>query len=137
MDLDEHYLEGVDLVHIDKAYHKQELYTIPQDQLRKSQKVFLNSSMGSSTRSSTRLGINWNQWKYQHKLVKDEKKIGRKSTQHLIQEIGHFMVNSDQIQLISDSFPPLPPPSSSWSSSHGIFGDLMVVAINDFYEIAS
>jgi hypothetical protein len=109
MDLDEHDLAGVDLVHLEQAYRKQELYTIPPDQLHKVHKVFLNSSVGSSARSSSGLGIHHNQQKDQRKLQKDEKKRGRKSTQQLIQEIGHFMVNSGQIQLISDIFPPLPP----------------------------
>jgi hypothetical protein len=43
MDLDEHELARVYVVHIEKYYCKQELYTIPQDQLRKIHKVFLNT----------------------------------------------------------------------------------------------
>jgi hypothetical protein len=113
MDLDEQDLAGIDLEHLEQAYHHQQLYTIPPDQLRKVHKVFLNSSAGSTTRSSSGLGIQGSQLKEQCKTQKDEKKRGRKSTQKLIQEIGHFMVNSGQIHLISDSFPPLPSPSSS------------------------
>jgi hypothetical protein len=113
MDLDEHDLVGIDLEHLEQAYHKKELYTIPLDQLRKVHKVFLNSSVGSAARSSSGLGIQGIQQKEQHKPQKEEKKRGRKSTQKLIQEIDHFMVNSGQIHLISDSFPPLPSPSSS------------------------
>jgi hypothetical protein len=113
MDLDEQELAGVDLEHLEHAYRHQKLYTIPPDQLRKVHKVFLNSSAGSTTRSSKGLGIQGNQPKDQSKPQKDENKRGRKSTNKIIQEIGHFMVNSGQIHLISDSFPPLPSPSSS------------------------
>jgi hypothetical protein len=113
MDLDEKELAGVDLEHLEHAYRHQKLYTIPPDQLRKVHKVFLNSSVGSTTRSSAGLGIQGNTQKEQHKSQKDKKKRGRKSTSKLIQEIGHFMVNSGQIHLISDNFPPLPSPSSS------------------------
>jgi len=57
MDLDEQELAGVDLKHLEHAYRHQKLYTIPPDQLRKVHKVFLNSSAGSSARSSKGLGI--------------------------------------------------------------------------------
>jgi ATP-dependent exoDNAse (exonuclease V) alpha subunit len=113
MFLEEQDLAGVDLEHLEQAYRKQELYTIPPDHLRKVHKVFLNSSVGSVAQSTTGLGIQRIQQKEQHKPQKDEKKRGRKSTQKLIQEIGHFMVNSGQIHLISDIFPPLTSPSSS------------------------
>jgi hypothetical protein len=52
MDLDEKELVGVDLEHLEHAYRHQKLYTIPPDQLRKFHKVFLNSSTGSTARSS-------------------------------------------------------------------------------------
>jgi hypothetical protein len=113
MFLEEQDLAGVDLEHLEQAYRKHELYTIPPDHLRKVHKVFLKSSTGSVARSTTGLGIQRTQQKEQHKPQKDEKKRGRKSTQKLIQEIGHFMVNSGQIHLISDNFPPLTSPSSS------------------------
>jgi hypothetical protein len=113
MDLDEQDLAGVDLEHLEQAYRHQKLYTIPPDQLRKVHKVFLNSTTGSTARSSSGLGIQGNTQKEKRKSQKDEKKRGRKSTSKLIQEIRHFMVNSGQIHLISDSFPPLPSPSSS------------------------
>jgi hypothetical protein len=113
MELEEKELAGVDLEHLEHAYRHQKLYTIPRDQLRKVHKVFLNSSAGSTARSSKGLGIQSSQSKNQSKTQKDEKKKGRKSTNKLIQEIGHFMVNSGQIHLISDNFPPLPTPPSS------------------------
>jgi hypothetical protein len=113
MELEEPDLAGVDLEHLEHAYRHQKLYTIPRDQLRKVHKVFLNSSAGSSARASKALGIQGSQIKNSSKGQKEEKKRGRKSTNKLIQEIGNFMVNSGQIHLISDSFPPLPTPPSS------------------------
>jgi hypothetical protein len=113
MEMEEPDLAGVDLEHLEHAYRHQKLYTIPRDQLRKVHKVFLNSSAGSSARASKALGIQGSQAKISSKSQKDEKKRGRKSTNKLIQEIGNYMVNSGQVHLISDSFPPLPTPPSS------------------------
>jgi hypothetical protein len=110
MEMEEPDLAGVDLEHLEHAYRHQKLYTIPRDQLRKVHKVFLNSSAGSSARASKALGIQGSQAKIPSKSQKDEKKRGRKSTNKLIQEIGNYMVNSGQVHLISDSFPPLPLP---------------------------
>jgi hypothetical protein len=44
MFLDEQDLVGINLDHLEQAYHKYELYTIPKDQLHKVDKVFLKSS---------------------------------------------------------------------------------------------
>jgi hypothetical protein len=107
MELEEQDLAGVDLEHLEHAYRHHKLYTIPRDQLRKVHKVFLNSSAGSSARANKALGVQTSQSKTPSKVQKEEKKRGRKSTSKLIQEIGNFMVNSGQIHLISDSFPPL------------------------------
>jgi hypothetical protein len=46
LDLEDQELAGIDMAHLEKAYHKQQLYTIPTDQLHKVHKVFLNSSTG-------------------------------------------------------------------------------------------
>jgi hypothetical protein len=113
MELEEQELDGVDLEHLEHAYRHQKLYTTPRDQLRKVHKVFLNSPAGSTTRSNKGLRIQGSQSKNQSKTQKDEKKRGRKSTNKLIQEIGHFMVNSGKIHLISDNFHPIPTPPSS------------------------
>jgi hypothetical protein len=113
MEMEEPDLTRVDLEHLEHACRHQKLYTIPRDQLRKVHKLFLNSSVGSSARDSKSLRIHGSQIKNSSKGQKDEKKRGRKSTNKLIQEIGNFMVNSGQIHLISDSFPPLPTPLSS------------------------
>jgi hypothetical protein len=112
MELEEQDLVGVDLEHLEHAYRQQKIYTIPRDQLRKVHKVFLNSSIGSSTQANKALRIQGSQSKNPNKTQKDEKKRGRKSTNKLIQEIGNFMVNLGQIHLILDSFPPLSTPPS-------------------------
>jgi hypothetical protein len=54
-DLEDQELAGIDMAHLEQAYRKQQLYTIPPDQLRKVHKVFLNSSAGGSARASTNL----------------------------------------------------------------------------------
>jgi hypothetical protein len=111
MDTEEQDLVSVDLEHLEHTYRHKNLYTIPPDQLRKVHKIFINSFAGSSARSSKSLGIQGNHTKTPGKNPKDDKKRGRKSTTTLIQEIGQFMVNSGQMHLISDSFPPpLPSP---------------------------
>jgi hypothetical protein len=120
MELEEQDLAGVDLEHLEHAYRHQKLYTIPRDQLRKVHKVFLNSSAGSSARASKALGIQGSQSKNPSKTQKDEKKRGRKSTNKLIQEIGHFMVNSgtnppDLGQLPSSPHPPIIMKIISWN----------------------
>jgi hypothetical protein len=113
MELEEQDLARVDLEHLEHAYRQQKLYTIPRDQIQKVHKVFLNSSAGSSARADKGLGIQGGQSKNPAKTQKNEKKRGGKLTNKLIQEIGNFMVNSGQINLIWDSFPPLPNPLSS------------------------
>jgi hypothetical protein len=112
-DLEDQELAGIDMAHLEQAYRKQQLYTIPQDQLRKVHKVFINSSAGGSARANTNLGIQKDTSKEQCKPTKEEKKRGRKPRHQLIQDVGNFLVNSGQINLISESFLPLPPPSSS------------------------
>ena len=112
MEMEEHDLARVDLEHLEHAYRQQKLYTIPRDQLRKVQKVFLNSSARSSSQANKALGIQRTQSKNPSNAQKDEKERGRKYTNKLIQEIGNYMVNSGQIHLILDSFPPLPNPPS-------------------------
>jgi hypothetical protein len=51
------------------------------------------------------LGIQKGTIKDPRKPTKDEKKRGRKLKHQLIQDVGNFLVNSGQIQMISDNFP--------------------------------
>jgi hypothetical protein len=94
IDLEDQELAGIDLVHLEQAYQKQQLYTIPLDQLRKVHKVFLNSTAGGSTRANPNLGIQKGSSKEQCKPTKEEKKRGRKPKHQLIQDVGNFLVNS-------------------------------------------
>jgi hypothetical protein len=82
------------MAHLEQAYRKQQLYTIPPDQLRKVHKVFLNSSAGGSARANANLGIQKGTSKDPHKITKEEKKRGRKPKHQLIQDVGNFLVNS-------------------------------------------
>jgi hypothetical protein len=112
-DMEDQELVGIDMTHLEQAYHKQQLYTIPLDQLCKMHKLFLNSSAGGSAGANANLGIQKGTSKDPHKITKEEKKRARKPKHQLIQDVGNFLVNSGQINLISDNFPPLQPPSSS------------------------
>jgi hypothetical protein len=111
--LEDKELAGIDMAHLEQAYHKKQLYTIPPDQLHKVHKVFLNSSARGSTHANTNLKIQKGTLKDQRKPTKDEKKRGRKPKHQLIQDVGNFLVNSGHIHLISDNFPPLQPSQSS------------------------
>jgi hypothetical protein len=64
------------------------------DQLKKFHKVYLNSTVGPTSRASKGLRILKDPLKDTRNKSKDEKKHGHKSTQHLIQEVGNFMVHS-------------------------------------------
>jgi hypothetical protein len=113
MDLDKHDLAGIDLVHLEQAYHNKN-YT-----------PFLQISCTKFIRfSSTPQRVLWpdlvRAWassatnrKSSASLRRMKRKEAENPPNKLIQEIGHFMVNSGQIHLISDNFPPLPSPSSS------------------------
>jgi hypothetical protein len=112
-DLEDQDLASINMAHLEQAYRKKQLYTIPIDQLCKVHKVFLNSSMRGSTRASTKLGIQKAASKNPRKPTKYEKKRGRKPKHQLIQNVDKFIFNSGQIHMILDNFPPLQPPSSS------------------------
>jgi hypothetical protein len=55
--MEDQELAGIDMVHLKQAYRKQQLYTIPQDQLQKFHKFFLNSTARGSTQANSNLGI--------------------------------------------------------------------------------
>ena len=101
------------MVHLEQAYCKQQMYTIPTDQLCKVHIVFLKSLVGGSSRANTNMAKQKGTSKEQCKPTKDEKKRGRKLKHQLIQDVGNFLVNLAQIHLISDKFPPLQTPLSS------------------------
>jgi len=113
IELDERELAGVDLVNLEKYYQRKELYTIPPYQLRTVHKVYMDSTVGETSRATKSLGIHKEPLKDTHNKAKEEKRCGCKSTQQLKQKVGRFMVNYGQIQLISDSFLPCTTLSSS------------------------
>ena len=107
MELDEQERVGVDLEHLEHTYRHQKLYTIPQDQLRKVHKVFLNSSAGSTSR----LGIALDQNTGPKKIPRESKRRGRKPAHQLIREAGNLMINSGQIHKLSERYRPTSPTS--------------------------
>jgi hypothetical protein len=108
MILDETDLEDIDLEQLEEALNQKDLQHIPMDQLRKVHKVFTNSTAGSTAR----LGIAADMHTEQKKITKENKRRGRKPAQQLIKEAGHLMINSGQIQRLSEGYLH-PPPSSS------------------------
>jgi hypothetical protein len=67
INLEDQEIAGIDMVHLDQAYQKQQLYTIPPDQLCKVNKVFLNSLIRGSAQASKNIGIKKETSKEQHK----------------------------------------------------------------------
>jgi hypothetical protein len=99
MAMDEQDLAGVDLDRLEEALNKKDLKTIPEDQLRKVHKVFLDSSAGATSR----LGIKGDPNPDPRRNTKERKRRGRKMVQQLIKEAGNYMINSGQIQKLSES----------------------------------
>jgi hypothetical protein len=50
MEMDKQYLADIDLDKLEEALNKKDLQTIPEYQLRKFHKVFLNSTTGATSR---------------------------------------------------------------------------------------
>jgi hypothetical protein len=100
MKLDERDLVGIDLEKIEEALNHENLQTLPEEQLRKVHKVFINSSAGSTAR----LGIATDSQSGSKKIPRENKRRGRKSAQQLIREAGNLMINSGQIQKISEVY---------------------------------
>jgi hypothetical protein len=105
MELNEQELADIDLDKLEEALNKKDLQTIPDDQLRKFHKVFLDSTAGATSR----LGIGVDPNPDPRKIPKENKRRGQKSAQQLIKEAGNYMINSGQIQRLSEgsfSHPP-------------------------------
>jgi hypothetical protein len=107
MQLDERDLAGIDLEKLEEALNQKDLQTLPEEQLRKVHKVFLNSSAGSTAR----LGIATDSNSGSKKIPRENKRRGRKTAQQLIKEAGNLMINSGQIHKISEVY--LQPPPST------------------------
>jgi hypothetical protein len=100
MQLDERDLAGIDLEKLEEALNQKNLQNLPEEQLRKVHKIFLNSSAGSSAR----LGIAIDAQSISKKIPRENKRRGRKSAQQLIKEAGNLMINSGQIHKISEVY---------------------------------
>jgi hypothetical protein len=71
--LDEKDLVEIDLVSLKEVYRRNELSSIPLDQLCKVHKVYLNPTTEATSRSSEGLGILQNPTKDPHKTPKEDK----------------------------------------------------------------
>jgi hypothetical protein len=72
MEMDEHDLAEIDLDRLEEALNKKDLQTLPEDQLRKVHKVFMDSSAGATSR----LGINIDPNQDPRKHPKENKRRG-------------------------------------------------------------
>jgi hypothetical protein len=99
MEMDEQDLAEIDLDRLEEALNKKDIQTLPEDQLRKVHKLFLDSSAGAISK----LGINTNPNQYPRKHPKENKRQGKKSAHQLIKEARNYMINSGQIHRLSES----------------------------------
>jgi hypothetical protein len=106
--IDETDLAEIDLEKMEEALSQKDLQHIPVEQLRKVHKVFTNSTAGSTAR----LGISSDPSPEPKKSTKENKRRGCKPSQQLIKEVGHLMINSGQIQRLSEGYLHPPPPST-------------------------
>jgi hypothetical protein len=105
--LDEKDLAGIDLEKLEEALNQKDLQTLPEEQLRKVHKVFLNSSAGSTAR----LGIALDSNSSMKRIPRESKRRGRKPAHQLIKEAGNLMINSGQIHKLSERYLHTTPPS--------------------------
>jgi hypothetical protein len=107
MMLDDRDLAGIDLEKLEEALNQKDLQTLPEEQLRKVHKVFLNSSAGSTAR----LGIATDSSSGSKRVLRENKRRGRKTAHQLIKEAGNLMINSGQIHKLSEGYLHSTPPS--------------------------
>ena len=105
--LDEKDLAGIDLEKLEEALNQKDLQTLPEEQLRKVHKVFLNSSAGSTAR----LGIAKDSNSSTKCIPRENKRRGRKPMHQLIKEADNLMINSGQIHKLSEGYLHSAPPS--------------------------
>ena len=105
--MDDHDLVGIDLEKLEEALNRKDLQALPEEQLRKVHKVFLDSTVGSTTR----LGIAIDPSSDTKKIPRENKRRGRKPTHQLIKEADNLMINSGQIHKLSEGYLHSAPPS--------------------------
>jgi hypothetical protein len=99
MAMDEKDLSEIDLDRLEEPLNKKDLQTLPEDQLKKVHKVFMDSSTGATSR----LGISTNPNPDPRKQPTVNKRRGRKLAHQLIREAGNYMINLGQIHRLSES----------------------------------
>jgi hypothetical protein len=100
-------LAGIDLEKLEEALDQRDLQGLPEEQLRKVHKIFLDSTAGSTAR----LGIATESSSSSKKILREGKRRGRKPVHQLIKEAGNLMINSGQIQKLSEGYLHLHPSS--------------------------
>jgi hypothetical protein len=105
--IDDRDLAGIDLEKLEEALNQKDLQTLPEEQLRKVHKVFLNSSAGSTAR----LGIATDLSSGSKRIPRENKRRGRKTAHQLIKEADNLMINSGQIHKLSEGYLHSTPPS--------------------------
>ena len=85
---------------MEEALNQKDLQGLPEEQLRKVHKFFLDSTTGSTTR----LGIATESSSGSKKIPRENKRRGRKPVHQLIKEAGNLMIISGQIQKLSEGY---------------------------------
>jgi hypothetical protein len=92
---------------LEEALNQKDLQTLPEEQLRKVHKVFLNSSTGSIAR----LGIATDLSSGSKRIPRENKRRRWKTTHQLIKEADNLMINSGQIHKLLEGYLHSTPPS--------------------------
>ena len=100
-------LAGIDLEKLEEVLNQKDLHTLPEEQLRKVHKIFLNSSSGSTTC----LGIAMDLSSGSKRIPGENKRRGRKTAHQLIKEADNLMINLGQIHKLSEGYLHSAPPS--------------------------
>jgi len=100
MQLDDRDLAGIDLEKLEEALNQKDLQALPEEQLQKVHKVFLNSSAGSTTR----LGIATDSSSDSKRILRENIRRWWKSTHQLIKEVGNLMLNSGKIHKLLEVY---------------------------------
>jgi biotin-(acetyl-CoA carboxylase) ligase len=100
-------LAAIDLEKLEEALDQRDLQGLLEEQLRKVHKIFLDSMAGSTAR----LDISTESSSSSKKILREGKRRGQKPVHQLIKEAGNLMINSGQIQKLSEGYLHLHPSS--------------------------
>jgi hypothetical protein len=107
MQVDAQDLAGIDLEKLEEDLNQKDLQALPEEQLRKVHKVFLDSTAGSTAR----LGIATESSSGSKKIPRENKRRGQKPVHQLIKEADNLMINSGQIHKLLEGYLHPHPPS--------------------------